>query len=43
MQAKENYHHSLFVCISFYPFTKAIKDDKPLDKDVVRAQEIMAS
>ena len=29
--------------IVYIPFTKAIKDDKPLDKDVVRAQEIMAS
>ena len=29
--------------IVYIPFAKAIKDDKPLDKDVVRAQEIMAS
>ena len=29
--------------IVYIPFTKAITDDKPLDKDVVRAQEIMAS
>ena len=29
--------------IVYIPFTKAIKDDKPLDKDVVKAQEIMAS
>lgn len=29
--------------VVYIPFTKAIKDDKPLDKDVVRAQEIMAS
>ena len=29
--------------IVYIPFTKAIKDDKPLDKDTVRAQEILAS
>ncbi len=29
--------------IVYIPFTKAIKDDKPLDKDSVRAQEILAS
>ena len=29
--------------IVYIPFAKAIKDDKPLDKDGVRAQEIMAS
>ncbi len=29
--------------IVYIPFTKAIKDDKPLDRDAVRAQEILAS
>ena len=29
--------------IVYIPFTKAIKDDKPIDKDTVRAQEILAS
>ena len=29
--------------IVYIPFTKAIKDDKPLDRDTVRAQEILAS
>jgi 6-phosphofructokinase 1 len=27
----------------YVPFTKAIKDDKPIDKETVRAQEILAS
>ena len=27
----------------YVPFTKAIKDDKPIDRDTVRAQEILAS
>ncbi len=27
----------------YIPFTKAIKDDKPIDKETVRAQEILAS
>ena len=29
--------------IVYIPFTKAIKDDKPIDRDTVRAQEILAS
>ena len=29
--------------VVYIPFTKAIKDDKPLDRDAVRAQEILAS
>ena len=29
--------------IVYIPFTKAIKDDKPIDKETVRAQEILAS
>ena len=29
--------------VVYIPFTKAIKDDKPLDREAVRAQEILAS
>ncbi len=29
--------------IVYIPFTKAIKDDKPIDRETVRAQEILAS
>ena len=29
--------------VVYIPFAKAIKDDKPLDREAVRAQEILAS